>query len=290
MLIDRSQRWRDRRDIFVPGSSIFNASAHSVDVIASQATISSFIAAHHYAATTPPVRLAAGLFANGKGGRSELVGVCVFSVPINNASVPKTAGLSDPLAACDLGRLCLLDSVGSNGESFLVSRAMRLLRQEKPEIISVMSYADPIRRHNADGKLILPGHVGQLYATMNAMYFGRSSPRTDLLLPDGTILSPRTKSKLRNEEQGYVGALNRLLKLGARQPDPGEELKDWLSALENEGFFSRRRHPGNHTYVFPLTRAARHAARQKPTLPYPVLDRARREGDVTALPLLSIAA
>src|SRR3546814_9312663 len=55
----------------------------------------------------PVTRLSVGLFRNGAGGRSDLVGVCVFAHPVNNASVPNSAGLSDPRSACDLGRLVL---------------------------------------------------------------------------------------------------------------------------------------------------------------------------------------
>src|SRR3546814_16030875 len=93
----------------------------------------------------PVTRLSVGLFRNGAGGRSDLVGVCVFAHPVNNASVPKSAGLSDPRSACDLGRLVLLDDTGGNAETWMLSRAFKLLRREKPEIVSVISYADPIR-------------------------------------------------------------------------------------------------------------------------------------------------
>ncbi|MCF8709092.1 hypothetical protein [Rhizorhapis sp. SPR117] len=43
-------------------------------------------------------------------------------------------------------------------------------------------------------------------------------------------------------------------------------------------------------YLFPLTGAARSAARKPPNLVYPTLSRAATEGDVTALPLLALAA
>src|SRR3546814_13203682 len=101
----------------------------------------------------PVARLSVGLFANGQGGRSELVGVCVFSHPVNNASVPKTAGLADSRAACDLGRLVILDNQGGNAESFLVARAFRLLRQEKPEIISVIPSPQD-RKNVREGKRV----------------------------------------------------------------------------------------------------------------------------------------
>ncbi|BBB09381.1 MULTISPECIES: Mom family adenine methylcarbamoylation protein [Sphingopyxis] len=262
----------------------------SVDIIDTRREAAPFVREHHYAGAMPVARLSVGLFANGRGGRSELVGVCVFSHPVNNASAPKTAGLGDPRAACDLGRLVILDSQGANSESFLAARAFRLLRRQKPEILSVISYADPVRRVDADGHVFLPGHVGGLYAVMGSRYTGRSSPRVDLILPDGRPISSRAISKIRNAECGQRYAMEDLIRAGARAPRLGEDRGEWLASLEHTGFLTRRRHPGCHAYLFPLTRAVRIAARKVPSLPYPILDRAATGGDVTALPLLDLAA
>lgn len=286
----RSQRWRDRRARFVPAASEIDPRHFAVDVIDTRLQATPFVEAHHYAGSMPVCRLAVGLFRNGAGGRSELAGVCAFSVPINNASVPKSAGLADPLAACDLGRLVLLDDVGGNGESFLVARAFRLLRRERPAILSVISYADPVRRIDSGGRVFLPGHVGQLYATMGSRYVGRSSARTDLLLPDGRPISSRALSKIRGGETGQRYAIEQLIQAGARPPRFGENRSDWLVDLERTSLLRRRRHPGNHIYVFPLTKAARIAARRVPDFPYPRLDRDCLTGDVTELPLLARAA
>lgn len=290
MLTQRSQRWRDRRARFVPAASEIDPRILSVDVIDTRLQAAPFVHAHHYAASMPVSRLSVGLFRNGAGGRSELVGVCIFSVPINNASVSKSAGLGDPRSACDLGRLVLLDDVGGNGESYLVARAFRLLRRERPDILSVISYADPVRRVDGEGKVFLPGHVGALYAVMGSRYVGRSTPRTDLILPDGRPLSSRAISKIRNGETGQRYATDNLVRAGARTPRLGEDRADWLRGLEHSGFLRRHKHPGNHIYLFPLTKAARLAARNVPSHPYPVLDRGCGEGDVTALPLLAEAA
>ena len=262
----------------------------SVDIIDTRREAAPFVREHHYAGAMPVARLSVGLFANGRVGRPELVGVCVFSHPVNNASIPKTAGLADPRAACDLGRLVILDSQGANSESFLVARAFRLLRRQKPEILSVISYADPVRRVDADGHVFLPGHVGGLYAVMGSRYTGRSSPRVDLILPDGRPISSRAISKIRNAECGQRYAMEDLIRAGARAPRLGEDRGEWLASLERTGFLTRRRHPGCHAYLFPLTRAVRIAARKVPSLPYPILDRAATGGDVTALPLLDLAA
>lgn len=287
MLTSRSQRWRDRRSRFVPASSEIDPAMLAVDVINTARDAAPFVAQHHYSGSMPVTRLSVGLFHNGAGRRSKLVGVCVFSHPINDAAIPKSAGLRDARAACDLGRLALLDDVGGNGETFLVSRAFKLLRQAKPEIISVVSYADPVRRFDETGRVFLPGHVGQLYCVMGSRYVGRSSPRTDLVMPNGRLVSSRAVSKIRNDETGRRYAIGRLIAAGARAPASGENPRDWLADLERSGFLTRRRHPGNHTYVFPLTKAARLASRRIPAMPYPVLDRIATQGDLTALPLFA---
>ncbi|AJA09730.1 MULTISPECIES: hypothetical protein [Sphingopyxis] len=284
MITDRTQRWRKRRCRWVPGTAEIDPATLSVDIIDTRREAAPFVREHHYAGSMPVARLSVGLFANGRGGRSELVGVCVFSHPVNNASVPKTAGLGDPRAACDLGRLVILDSQGANSESFLVARAFRLLRREKPEILSVISYADPVRRVDADGHVFLPGHVGGLYSVMGSRYIGRSSACTDLILPDGRPISSRAISKIRNAECGQRYAMEDLIRAGARAPRFGEDRGEWLASLERTGLLTRRRHPGCHAYLFPLTKAA------VPSLPYPILDRAATEGDVTKLPLLDLAA
>ncbi|HEX7783441.1 MAG TPA: hypothetical protein VF509_11605 [Sphingobium sp.] len=290
MITNRSQRWRDRRCRWVPAASEIDPNALAVDIIDTRRQAAPFIERHHYAASMPVVRLSVGLFRNGKGRRSELAGVCVFSHPVNNASVPKAAGLTDPRSACDLGRLTCLDDLGGNAETFLVARAFRLLRRVKPAILSVISYADPVRRTDENGHVFMPGHVGGVYRLLGSRYVGRSSPRTDLILPNGRPISSRALSKIRNAECGQRYAMEQLLQAGARSPSFGEDRAQWLVALERSGFLRRRRHPGCHTYLFTLTRAARLAARNVPDLPYPILDRAVIEGDVTALPLLDLAA
>lgn len=290
MFTQRNQRWRDRRASFVPSATTIDPASLAVDVIDTRYEAAPFVLAHHYSATMPVCRLSVGLFRNGRGGRSELAGVCSFSVPINYASVPKSAGLKDRTAACDLGRLVLLDDVGGNGETYLMSRAFRLLRRERPEIVSVISYADPVRRVGADGEIFLPGHVGTLYAVMGSRYVGRSSPRSDLMLPSGRPLSSRALSKIRTNDCGHRYAAEQIAAAGGAARRFGESGADWLTRLERCGFLRRQRHPGNHIYLFPLTKAARIAARKIPTLSYPVLDRSCAEGDVTMLPLLARAA
>ena len=286
---ERSQRWRDRRDSFVPGATTIDTAAHSVDVIDCYRHAKPFVEEHHYSASFPATRLSCGLFRNGAGGRSQLVGVCSFAVPMNNASIPLHTGLDGHLAAADLGRLVLLDDVAGNGESWFVSRAFRLLRQQKPEILSVIAYSDPVRRMSSDGRVLMPGHCGMVYQALSAQLRGRSTPRTDSIMPNGRIASPRALSKIRSQDTGAAYAERQLVDSGADPRRFGEDPASWLMRLRAEGHLIGRRHPGNLVYTFALTRAARIACRGKPSHPYPLVDPAVTSGDVTTLPLMQAA-
>ena len=85
MITNRSQRRRDRRTRYLSAASAIDPREFSVDVIDSRGAATRFVLAHHYSRSMPAARLSVGLFRNGGGRRAELAGVCVFSVPINNA-------------------------------------------------------------------------------------------------------------------------------------------------------------------------------------------------------------
>lgn len=286
---ERSQRWRERRDRFVPNATSIDPDIHSVDVIDCYRQAKPFVETHHYSGSFPATRLSCGLFRNGAAGRSEMVGVCSFAVPMNNASIPLHTGLEDYLSAVDLGRLVLLDDVPGNGESWFVSRAFRLLRREKPEIISVIAYSDPVRRIADDGTIVMPGHCGMVYQALSAELRGRSTPRTDAVLPNGRVASPRAISKIRSGDTGSAYAERQLIEAGASPRQFGESPAEWIARLKAEGIMRTRRHPGNLVYTFALTKAARIAARNKPRHAYPLVDPSIRSGDVTTLPLLQAA-
>lgn len=287
MITDRSQRWRERRSLFVPASGTINPAEYSVDVIDCMKVAKPYVIATHYSASFPVTRLSVGLFRNGTAGSSRLVGVASFSVPMNNAAIVKHTGLAHYNSGVELGRLVLADEVAGNGETYFLSRAFQMLRKEKPEIISILSYADPMRRIGPSGDIIMPGHVGRAYQCFGAIYRGRTKPRTEMITPDGQVFSERAISKIRNHETGIGYAIDELVRRGAPKPDI--DPKTWLAKLSTDQFLSRRRHNGNHIYNFPLTKAAKLAGRLLPRLDYPILDRSPIGNDVTALPLLQSA-
>lgn len=267
MLSGRSQRWRDRRDRYVPNGSTINPADFSVAAVDERAA-RAFVIQHHYSGSFPAARLSVGLFR----GR-ELAGVAVFSQPMNNGAAPKHAGLHHSQAP-DLGRFVLLDDVAGNGETWFLKRAFSCLRQEKPGVLGVISYADPVPRLSGAGEIVKPGHVGVIYQHLGAAYRGRATSRTEFLTPDGQPFSERAISKIRTLDQGHAYSTDELIRRGARRPRAGEDLRAWLADLRATSFLVPRRHPGNHVYAFPLTRAAKHAARDLPANPYPMKEAA----------------
>jgi hypothetical protein len=263
MQSDRSQRWRDRRDRWVPNASTINPADYAVDVIDSYRVAKPFVVQHHYSGSFVAARLSVGLFR----GR-QLVGVAAFSQPIHNGAAPKHAGLHHSQAP-DLGRFVLLDDVPGNGETWFLARALSALRREKPEAVAVVSYADPVERVAADGQVVKPGHVGVVYQHLGAVYRGRATPRSEYLTPDGQPFNERAVSKIRTLDEGHAYAVDELVRRGAPRPTLGQDPRAWFADLKASPFFTRRRHPGNHVYVFPRTLAAKQAGKGLIALPYP---------------------
>jgi len=283
VITGHSQRWRDGRTIFVQGDR-FDAAEYAVDAI-DMADARGFVLDHHYSRSYPADRFRAGLWRSRAGAGRQLVGVAVFSVPMNQGVVPKYTGLA-PSAGVELGRLVLLDDVALPGETWFVSRAFRAMRAAKPNVETVVSYADPRPRFDAEGRITKRGHVGKIYAALSSRHLGKSPSRVGWQTANGQDVSERALSKIRGGECGRDYAMAELLRGGARRPREGETGATWLRRLEAEGFLCRSRHPGKHVYAWGLTRRARFVAAGLPSEPYPmVLD--PTAVDVSDLPLFA---
>lgn len=251
-----SQRWRARREWRVPSGGVIDTRRYGVDII-TEREAKAFVVDHHYSGSYPAARLAVGLFERrGAVRQSELVGVAVFGVPMNQRVVPRYLGV-EANQGIELSRLVLLDRVPGNGESWFVARAFRLLRHEKPEVVGVVSYCDPVERRTASGQILMPGHVGIIYQALNGIYRGRGSARTLWLSAEGTVISERTVSKLRQGDQGAEYAERQLLSVGVPKRKAGENAGRWLSRIKDSGALKAMRHPGNHVYAFGLTKGMR---------------------------------
>jgi hypothetical protein len=185
----------------------------------------------------------------------------VFSTPAQAAVVPRWTGLEQNQGV-ELGRFVLLENVPGNGETWFLARAFRVLQQLKPEVRAVVSYSDPLPRAAADGRLVMPGHVGTIYQAHNGTYRGRSSRETLHFTPSGEVLSRRTMSKLRTGERGgawHAYSYEQIRAHGAPPRHDGESGREYVARALHQGPFTRVRHPGNHVYVWGLDKAVRRA-------------------------------
>lgn len=246
-----NQRWKERREAWRPAGELFDAKRYTVDVV-TEKTAKAFIETHHYSGSYPAARCRVGLFEG-----ASLVGVAVFSVPMNSKTVKKyfgwkNGGVLAQNEGVELGRFVLLDNVAGNGETWFLSRAFKLLRAEKPEVRGVVSYSDPVPRQTSAGRVLTPGHVGTIYQALNGSFHGRGSKRHLIRTHDWQVVSERMLSKLRNDERGAGYAYDTLRKFGAPERAPFEDGVAYVARALLEGPFTRLRHPGNFVYTWGL--------------------------------------
>lgn len=258
------QRWKERRPRYRPSGERIRTADYAVDGIAHDRIAREFVEKHHYSGSFVAARLRVGLYRRGPLGH-VLVGVAVFSEPVQPASLVKWCGTKHRSEGIELGRLVLLDDVPGNGESWFMARAFALLRREDPAVRRVLSYSDPLPRRTSSGRLLTPGHVGIVYQALNGRYHGQAEPRTILLDGEGRTVSARAISKIRAHERGNVAAAARLIAAGADPRRTGEEPSAWLDRVLNAPPFVRVKHPGNHVYEFVMSGEPSDV----PILPYP---------------------
>jgi hypothetical protein len=258
----RVQTWRR------PEDGGFDSRRYEVAVIGERPA-RTYVEDRHYSGTWVAARLRYGLM-DVSEREARLAGVGVLSVPVNKRSLLKVfPDLTPYTESLDLGRLVLDDEVPSNAETWLLARMFKLARAAG--IRGVVSYSDPVPRACADGTLLTPGHVGTTYQAENAVYTGRGTKRSIVLLPDGSVLSARAMQKIRKREQGHEYAEQLLISRGAREMRTGEDPARWLAEVISDIGARRIRHQGCHRYGFPFGRRARPAialtARPYPKIP-----------------------
>jgi hypothetical protein len=242
--IDFDKRWDRKRQVWVRPPVVFRSAGYTVDTV-HRDRAKDFVLLHHYADSFPSCRLAVGMFNPAR----ELVGVAVFSEPYDHAARCWTGNGTDQVA--ELGRFVCDPSVAFNGESWFVPRALRMMREEK-RVSSIISYADPVARTTDAGDVVKPEHWGTIYQATNALYCGRAESRTQYMAPDGWIVNGRALTKIRKLERGWRYAVEQLVQHGAPTAPAPDDLRPWLDGVLAS--WRRVRHPGNLTYVFPLTK------------------------------------
>ncbi|MFD7919551.1 hypothetical protein ACFV3R_10035 [Streptomyces sp. NPDC059740] len=210
-----------------------------------------------------------------------LVGAVVLASPMNERVLTRAfPGLTPYRESVELARLVLTQSVPANGETFLVSRALRLAAEQ--DVRGVVSFADPMPRQRIteDGVVIgSPGHLGIVYQALGAHFAGRSTPRSLCFLPDGTVLNARSKAKVTGGEVGGEGVMRKLRDLGARPLNCGESPSRWLAEVLPAIGARWARHPGNLRYLLPAGRTRGERSKTvfgMPAQPYPKWEADRR--------------
>jgi hypothetical protein len=262
---DWCQRWRHRQHSWRrPEDGGFDARCYEVHPI-DETTAKQYVVTHHYSQSYPAAAYRFGLFEI-VSGELRLAGVAVFGIPVQAAVLTKALpGLEPYRAALEFSRLVLDDTCPGNSESWFIARCFNELLVAGVQ--GVVSFADPVPRQAADGRVTAVGHCGRIYQATNAAYCGRATPRTLALLPDGTVLNGRAMQKVRRQEQGHDHVEQRLIALGAAVLLAGQDPALWLrGALEDIGA-RRLRHRGNHRYVFRLGRNRRERERIRLGLP-----------------------
>lgn len=266
MIVDGAQRWRSGRASYRPVGEVIDTRAYEIAAIDGKGADSiarAFVVHEHYSGSYPAARERIGLYRAG-----DLVGVAVFSHPSQDKvlaclPVPKEE-------AVELGRLVLLNNVPANGESWFIARAFAVLRARG--YTGVVSFADPVERSSVAGEVVKPGHIGVIYQATNAVYAGRATPRTLRLLPDGSVFSERTRSKIRGRERGWKYAVDQLVAAGAEPPqdtETAQALHTWLTT-QLPRVTRPLSHAGCLRYLFGLTPQVKRLLPR--SQPYPKLD------------------
>lgn len=256
-----NQRWRDKLGSFRPADEIIQTHRYEVAPLKDDTTPKAFVEQHHYSRSFPAARFRFGLYTG-----SSLVGVAVFSIPANDKVITNRMPCA-ALEGTELGRFVLLDNVPGNGETWFLARCFELLRRES--LFGVVSFSDPIPRTRLDGVQVFPGHIGTIYQAFNAVYDGLATARTLYLLPDGTSFNARTMQKIRGRERTWQSAVEQLVSFGAAPLRADEDSTAWLNFWMSK-LTRKMSHPGNHTYLWTLSKRDRkHIRKDKPVLAYP---------------------
>jgi len=136
-----------------------------------------FIREHHYSHGCHNGPMTWGLFDK---EALTLIGVIAFATPCSENVRRCVFGPGREHNVTELHRLVILDGTPSNTESWFIVRALRLLKERKPDIQAVLSFADSSE-----------GHYGTIYQATNALFTGSTGRSRFYLDPDGRLRHPR---------------------------------------------------------------------------------------------------
>ena len=112
--------------------------------------------------------------------RGYLIGVLMFATPCSENVRSGIFGEEYKNSVTELHRLHILDVTPKNTESWFIAKCLKLLKQDKPAIKAVISFADTTQGHN-----------GVIYQATNFYFIGKSSPATFYLDESNRLRHPR---------------------------------------------------------------------------------------------------
>jgi hypothetical protein len=122
-----------------------------------------FIVKHHYSkgchANPSPIY---GLFED-----ETLIGVLMIANPCSENVKKSIFGLELKDKVRELHRLAIIDDTPKNTESWFISRVLKKLREDRPDLWGIVSFADTTIKHN-----------GTIYQATNAIFYGKSAKST----------------------------------------------------------------------------------------------------------------
>lgn len=128
--------------------------------------------------------------------KEELIGVLMFATPCSENVRASVFGEKYKNCVTELHRLHILDVTPKNTESWFISRCLKLLKQDKPQIKAVISFSD-----------LTAGHSGVIYQATNAYRVGQTGRAMFYLDETGRLRHPRqcgvNITKEMAEERGW---------------------------------------------------------------------------------------
>lgn len=110
----------------------------------------------------------------------NLIGVLMFATPCSESVRASVFGPEYVDHVTELHRLHIMDCTPKNTESWFIARCLKLLKQDKPHIWAVLSFADST-----------VGHVGTIYKATNAYRLGKTGRSTFYIDQEGRLRHPR---------------------------------------------------------------------------------------------------
>ncbi len=267
MIVDHCQRFTFGRESRRPAGELIRPSEYDVYPIDDVEVAKAFIRTHHYIKHSSPAPHRFGL-----ARRGVHVGTALFGPACSTNAHEKVWGdtVLTQKTAVTFGRLVMVEEVPGNGESYFIARCHELLARKG--VRAVETCADPEPRTNERGEQTFKGHLGIVYQATNYVFIGKTNDSTNYLLPDGTVLSQRSQSKLRAGERGDNHPIDQLVAFGAAPLEPDEDAAAWLSYWR-EHLCRRRRHRGNYRYIRVLDkRCRREVLARHESFSYPKFD------------------